>query len=187
MSSADSVQRTDAGTQSTRLRATSRLKMCVSWTCGTSPLHRMRATDCPTVPNPSRATRELSDPTLELSSARPQRSGVSVDTGTRRCGPPRVVPGQSWKTQKRTTAALYPVAISRFLRSSLVGLQFHFVPGGRGHLLLISSVCSGINALASPVVCCITSFLFMTSPVRCDLPPAIPCSRKSKRAISRCG
>src|SRR4051812_13198850 len=97
----------------------------------------MRATDCPTVPKPSRATRELSDPTLELSSARPQRSGLSADTGTT-LRSPRVVPGQSWKTQKRTTAALYPVAIARFLRSSLVGLQFHFVPGGKGPLLLIS-------------------------------------------------
>src|ERR1700687_3574911 len=57
-SSADSVQQTDGGTQSTRLRAMLRLKTCVSRTCGTSPLHKMRATACPTVPKPSSATRE---------------------------------------------------------------------------------------------------------------------------------
>ena len=57
-SSIDSVQTTDEGTQSTRFLATFRLKMCVRRTCGSSPLHRILATDCPTVPNPSSATRD---------------------------------------------------------------------------------------------------------------------------------
>src|SRR3954452_8538816 len=60
ISSAESVQQTLEGTQSTRLRETLRLNTWVSRTCGTSPLLRMRATDCPTVPNPSRATLETS-------------------------------------------------------------------------------------------------------------------------------
>ena len=57
MASAESVHVTVPGTQSTRFLATSRLKMCVSWICGTSPLQRMRATAWPTVPNPISATR----------------------------------------------------------------------------------------------------------------------------------
>ena len=53
----DSVQITEDGTQSFRFLSMLRLKMCVRCTCGISPLQRILATDCPTVPNPRRATR----------------------------------------------------------------------------------------------------------------------------------
>src|SRR5579885_1590393 len=50
-----SVQQTDESTHETRLRWTLRLKTCVSSNPGTFPELRIRATELPTVPNPSRA------------------------------------------------------------------------------------------------------------------------------------
>src|SRR5207248_4900262 len=55
-----SVHLIDGGTQSTRLPATPRLKMWSNSTRGTWPSQRILATDCPTVPNPSRPTRTVS-------------------------------------------------------------------------------------------------------------------------------
>ncbi len=58
-SSISSVHMTDEETQSARLRATPRLKICVSWMRSASSGRslKMRATDPPTVPKPRSATR----------------------------------------------------------------------------------------------------------------------------------
>src|SRR5687768_11114781 len=59
-SSTFSVHLIEGGTQSTRLPAMPRLKMCASSTRGTCPSQRIFVTDWPTVPNPSRLTRTAS-------------------------------------------------------------------------------------------------------------------------------
>src|SRR3954464_15590908 len=99
ISSADSVQTTDEGTQSTRFRSTFRLKMWVNRTCGNSPLQRMRATDCPTVPKPSNATREMSGDTVLLAVT----------------GPAALLP----------TRILHAVSVSVLFRRSFIGFERH--------------------------------------------------------------
>ena len=58
--SMSSVQTTSGGTQSTRLRSTLRLQICVSRRRRCDPSQRMRATARPTVPKPTSATGSAS-------------------------------------------------------------------------------------------------------------------------------
>src|SRR6185503_15623783 len=86
--------------------------MCVSWTCGTSPLHRIRATDWPTVPNPRSATRAGVAEGVEgiESMADSLESRVMTVHG----------PG-NWRPESR--AYLYPVSVSGFFRSLLLDFE----------------------------------------------------------------